>query len=182
MASFSLRQELSTLRSQFPQLFPAGSGIRTHFPTGKTTSISALQRFVFRRGPIILSAGGVESSTTFQANGAGGWLLSVRVTEGFEVFNQKWTVSFVFTRSDTNAGHGQSISGDLGGFGGGQVDQKSKQSPETGDPWIQQNWPDAFAGDIKVSFVDSDEDVFAILLALGLAAGFTTFAVLAAAA
>jgi hypothetical protein len=181
MASFSLKEELTILRNQFPLLFPVGSGIRSHFPTGKTTSISALRHFVFRRGPINLSAGGVSSSTTFQANGAGGWLLSVDVTEGFEVFNQKWTVAFVFTHSDTNAGHGQSISGDLGGFGGGQVDHKSKQSPEGGDPWIQQNWPDAFAGDIKASFVDSDEDVFGILLALGLAAGFTTFALLAAA-
>jgi hypothetical protein len=176
MASFSLNEEITSLRNRFPQLFPIGSGIRSHFPTGRPTSITALRRFVFRRGPINLSAGGVTASTIVEANGAGGWLLSVDVDEGFELFNQKWTVAFVFTHSDTNVGHGQSISGELHGFGGGQVDHKSKTGV---DPWIKENWPNAFDGDIKVSFVDTDEDVFAILLSLGLVAGFTTFALLA---
>ena len=32
MASFSLNEVLTTLRSQFPQEFPKGGGIRSHFP------------------------------------------------------------------------------------------------------------------------------------------------------
>jgi hypothetical protein len=31
-ASFSLNEVLTTLRSQFPQEFPKGGGIRSHFP------------------------------------------------------------------------------------------------------------------------------------------------------
>lgn len=180
--AFSLKQQLSFLRGRFPQQFPAGAGIRSHFPAGKPTGISALARFIFQRGPINLSTGGVSTSTTFEADGFGGWVLSVDVSEGFELFNQKWTVAVVFTFSDTNAGHGQTISGDLGGFGGGQVDHKSMHSPEGGDSWIRNNWPDAFSGDIKVNLVDRDEDVAAVLFALALAAGFTAAALLDAAA
>ena len=179
MASFSLKQELASLRTRLPQQFPVGSGIRSHFPAGKPTSITALRRFLFRRGPISVSAGGVSASVIVDANGDGGWALTVDVNEGIELFNQAWTVSFIFTHSDTNVGHGQSISGELGGLGGGQVDHKFKQGAAEGDPWIRENWPSAFDGAIQVSLVDSDEDVAATLVSLGLVAGFSAAAVLA---
>jgi hypothetical protein len=178
MASFSLNQVVTSLQTQFPQLFPVGSGIRSHFPTSKPISITALQRFVFRRGPINQSVGGVSTSATVEANGAGGWSLSADATEGFEFFNQTWTVAFVFTRSDNNVGHGQSVSGVLGGVAGGSADPHKFAFGE--DPWIKANWPDLFAGDIKMSLTDTDQDVAVQLGELGAVAGFITFVLLTA--
>jgi hypothetical protein len=180
MAAFSLNQELSSLRSRFPERFPIGSGIRSHFPTGKPTSITALRRFAFRRGPVNLSTGGVSSSATVEADGSGRWIFTVDVSEGFELFNQKWTVAFVFTHSDTDVAHGATISGVLGGvLSGHDNDHQFKNSPSGGDPWIKENWPNVFDGGITVSLVDTDEDVLLTLGELALVAGFVTVALLA---
>ena len=137
---WSLRQTLATLGAyppsgynHLPNGFDPANGIRSLFPRNQTLGISVLSDYVFYLNGTTYTSAGDTGQILVIADGAGRW--GVGAVGDLDSQAISWAAGFVFNYSNDGDGHGYIIdnantnAGIVNGFG---------------DPWILQNWPQAF--------------------------------------
>ena len=141
---FSLRKTLANLAdfppdgyNHLPTGFDPAKGIRSLFPPHKSCGISALKNYVFSFTGSAQTPDGNSTAMIVIADGAGRW--GIGAVGSLDPLAISWGGGFVFYYSNDGAGHGYVINnanvnaGVVNGFN---------------EPWILQNWPQAFPGGV----------------------------------
>jgi hypothetical protein len=143
---WSLKQTLADLAAyppnsynHLPENFDASKGIRSLFPPGQTISITALKNYVISYTGSVQTPEGNSAQMIVIADGAGRW--GVGAVPSLDPLAISWAGGFVFKYSNDQNGHGYVI---------------NNRNPNAGivdgfnDPWIMQNWPQAFPASVNL--------------------------------
>ena len=169
MTTWSLRQALTTINGDLPDGFDATAGIASLFPAGRNATVSQLQRYLFRSS-LSLTTGHLRCDAVVRATGSGKWVLSGTLTSNSAVLTPvHYNVGFVFKHPVGGFVRGSFVSGGIP-IHTGTISWDFYVSGR--DDWIVQHWPEAFADDVVVKLVVSD-DIGELIHELEIVAGVT---------
>ena len=150
---WSLKQTLANLAAyppdgynHLPNGFDPAKGIRVLFPSHQSCGVSMLKNFVFSFTGFAETPEGNSAQMLVIADGAGRW--GIGAVPSLDPLAVSWAGGFVFNYSNDGNGHGYIVN---------NANVNAAVVNGFNEPWILQNWCEAFPAGVNLWMWDEDE-------------------------